>query len=76
VRPFGVAFVHQHLGLIPPVTVLENLMLTRLAGRGGIARPWAINWGRERSAARRLFKRYGLVSRITEARYVALCLKS
>ncbi|MEA2730417.1 MAG: ribose transport system ATP-binding protein [Acetobacteraceae bacterium] len=60
VRPFGVAFVHQHLGLIPPVTVLENLLLTRLSGRGGIARPWAINWARERSAARRLFERYGL----------------
>jgi ribose transport system ATP-binding protein len=59
-RPFGVAFVHQHLGLIPPVTVLENLLLTRLSGRGGIARPWAISWGRERSAARLLFKRYGL----------------
>jgi ribose transport system ATP-binding protein len=60
VRPFGVAFVHQHLGLIPPVTVLENLLLTRLSGRGGIARRWAINWTRERSAARRLFERYGL----------------
>jgi ribose transport system ATP-binding protein len=60
VRPFGVAFVHQHLGLIPPVTVLENLLLTRLSGRGGISRPWAINWPQERSAARRLFERYGL----------------
>jgi ribose transport system ATP-binding protein len=60
VRPFGVAFVHQHLGLIPPVTVLENLLLTRLSGRGGIARPWAISWAQERSAARSLFERYGL----------------
>jgi ribose transport system ATP-binding protein len=60
VRPFGVAFVHQHLGLIPPVTVLENLLLTRLSGRGGIARPWAIDWARERTAARGLFERYGL----------------
>ncbi len=60
VRPFGVAFVHQHLGLIPPVTVLENLLLTRLSGRGGIARPWAIDWAKERSAARRLFERYDL----------------
>jgi ribose transport system ATP-binding protein len=60
VRPFGVAFVHQHLGLIPQVTVLENLLLTRLSGRGGIARPWAINWAQERTAARRLFEQYGL----------------
>jgi ribose transport system ATP-binding protein len=60
VRPFGVAFVHQHLGLIPPVTVLENLLLTRLSGWGGIARPWAIDWARERTAARSLFERYGL----------------
>lgn len=60
VRAFGVAFVHQHLGLIPPVTVLENLLLTRLSGRGGVARPWAINWAEERSAARRLFERYQL----------------
>ena len=60
VRSFGVAFVHQHLGLIPPVTVLENLLLTRLAGRGGMTQPWAINWAQERAAARRLFERYGL----------------
>ncbi len=60
VRPFGVSFVHQHLGLIPPVTVLENLLLTRLSGRGGIARRWAIDWAKERTAARRLFERYGL----------------
>ena len=59
-RPFGVAFVHQHLGLIPPVTVLENLLLTRLSGRGGIARRWAINWAQQRLAARRLFERYDL----------------
>jgi ribose transport system ATP-binding protein len=60
VRPFGVAFVHQHLGLIPPVTVLENLLLTRLSGHGGLAHPWAINWAQERAAARRLFERYGI----------------
>ncbi|WP_428483416.1 sugar ABC transporter ATP-binding protein [Rhodopila sp.] len=60
VRAFGVAFVHQHLGLIPPVTVLENLLLTRLSGRGGLRRRWAINWPRERAAARRLFERYEL----------------
>ena len=60
VRAFGVAFVHQHLGLIPPVTVLENMLLTRLSGRGGVSRPWAINWTQERSAARRLFERYDL----------------
>ena len=58
-RAFGVAFVHQHLGLIPPVTVLENLLLTRLSGRG-MARRWAIDWARERAAALRLFERYGL----------------
>lgn len=59
VRSFGVTFVHQHLGLIPSVTVLENLLLTRLSG-GGVNRPWAMNWAAERAAARRLFDRYEL----------------
>jgi ribose transport system ATP-binding protein len=45
------SFVHQHLGLIPSLTVLENLFLARLAEREA----WAINWGAEPRAARALF---------------------
>ena len=53
-RAHGVAFVHQHLGLMPSLTVLENLMLSELAagGRG------YIDWRAEARRARDLFARY------------------
>ena len=38
------SFVHQHLGLIPSLTVLENLLVGRLAERD----EWAINWAAQR----------------------------
>ncbi len=53
----GIAFVHQTLGLVPTLTVLENLRL---------GQPWATNavgkiaWRRERAAARAALEAFGL----------------
>ncbi len=55
-RKYRISFVHQHLGLIPSLTVLENLLLGRLAERDA----WAINWIAERRAAQRLFLSYAI----------------
>ncbi len=55
-RKYRMSFVHQHLGLIPSVSVLENLLLGRLAERDA----WAVNWVAERRAARRLFTSYDI----------------
>ena len=55
-RHYRMSFVHQHLGLIPALTVVENLLIGRLAG----AQAWAINWPAERRRARKRFERYGI----------------
>jgi ribose transport system ATP-binding protein len=55
-RKHRMSFVHQHLGLILSLTVLENLLLGRLAEREA----WAINWSAERRAARALFASYDI----------------
>ena len=39
-RQHRISFVHQHLGLIPALTVLENMLIGRLAQ----SRSLAINW--------------------------------
>lgn len=52
----GIAFVHQHLGLIPSLSVLENLRLSTFATQSR----WLINWSSERRRARELFERFGL----------------
>jgi ribose transport system ATP-binding protein len=54
-RRLGLAFVHQDLGLIPSLSVLENLRLTDLAVRRG-----HISWGAERRRASEAFARYGV----------------
>jgi ribose transport system ATP-binding protein len=53
-RQFGLAFVHQHLGLVPSLSVLENLRIGEFAGK----RKWTINWRQERARARRTFKKF------------------
>lgn len=53
-RDLGISFVHQHLGIIPSLTVLENLLLGDLATENR----WKIDWGREAQDARELFDRY------------------
>jgi len=55
-RHYRMSFVHQHLGLIPSLTVLENLLLGRLAERHS----WAISWASERRSAVRRFEQYGI----------------
>jgi ribose transport system ATP-binding protein len=55
-RHYRMSFVHQHLGLIPALTVVENLLIGRLAGRHA----WAINWTAERRRARARFESYGI----------------
>ncbi|HZZ60982.1 MAG TPA: sugar ABC transporter ATP-binding protein [Roseiarcus sp.] len=55
-RQHGVSFVHQHLGLLPSLTVLENLLLLDLA----IENRWFMDWRAEARRARELFDRYGL----------------
>jgi len=59
-RSAAVAFVHQDLGLVPTMTVLENLRLgRRLATRFG-----RIDWRREREPARKSLARFGLEATI------------
>ncbi len=55
-RRHRISFVHQNLGLMPPLTVLENLLIGQLASQ---PRLW-ISWEEERRRARRLFERYRL----------------
>jgi ribose transport system ATP-binding protein len=54
-RSLGLRFVHQELGLIPSLTVLENLRLEELA----TARRGRIHWKDERRWARETFARFG-----------------
>lgn len=55
-RRLGLSFVHQNLGLVPSLTVLENLRVGALTAPG---RPF-ISWARERRAAAATFARFGL----------------
>lgn len=52
----GMSFVHQDLGVLPDLTVLENLMLGQIAGDH---RPY-IPWRKERKKAAELFGTFGL----------------
>ncbi len=56
-REIGVRFVHQDLGLIPSLSVVENLLLDDLPGRRVAAR---ISWPKERARATEAFARYGV----------------
>lgn len=53
----GISFVHQDLGLIPSLSVVENLRISDVAST---RRQWHISWARERKKAAELFSRYGL----------------
>jgi ribose transport system ATP-binding protein len=55
-RRLAIAFVHQHLGLIPSLSVLENLLIGELAKNPR----WRINWSAEAERARQLLQRYDL----------------
>jgi len=76
-RRLGMSFVHQNLGLVPSLTVLENLRLVQLtSGKTGF-----INWSAEDKAARAALRRFGLdldpherVSRITPVQRALLAI--
>jgi len=55
-RAHGMSFVHQHLGLLPSLTVLENLLLSEFAAETR----WFIDWRAEVKRARDLFERYAI----------------
>lgn len=55
-RALGMSFVHQDLGLIPSLTVIENLRIAELAKP---KRP-VISWSKERQRARETFAKYGV----------------
>src|SRR6185437_15897347 len=55
-RRYGISFVHQNLGLVSPLSVVENLFIGELASHAR----WMISWSAERARAAKLFKRYGL----------------
>ncbi len=53
---YGISFVHQDLGLIPQLSVLDNWTINKVAFENDMR----INWSRERSEAAAVFKKYGL----------------
>lgn len=55
-RDMGLSFVHQNLGLIPTLSVTENLYLGDLATRAD----WALNWAALHDRAAKTFARFGL----------------
>jgi ribose transport system ATP-binding protein len=52
----GLSFVHQDLGLVPEMTVLENLRIRSFETGLG----WRIRWRRERRHVREALDRFGL----------------
>ena len=56
-RELGMSFVHQDLGLVESLSVLENLLVAELASSRS---RWRIAWRAERRRARETFARYGL----------------
>jgi ribose transport system ATP-binding protein len=56
-RELGMSFVHQDLGLVDALSVLENLRVGEFAASRD---RWRISWRRERRRARETFARYGV----------------
>lgn len=57
-RQLGMSFVHQDLGLVESLSVLENLRVAEIAASRS---RFGISWRRERARARATFKGYGVV---------------
>jgi len=55
-RSLGFDFVHQDLGLIPSLSVLENL---RVAAIASPSNPWYLSWAHEKAEASAALARYG-----------------
>ncbi|KPF42174.1 sugar ABC transporter ATP-binding protein [Rhizobium sp. AAP43] len=56
IKKRGVAFVHQHLGLIPSLSVVENMRVTALGRRN----PWLVSWKKEAEHVAKLFAEFDL----------------
>ncbi len=56
IKKRGVAFVHQHLSLVPSLTVVENMRVTAL----GQKTPWRVSWKTEAARVGALFAEFGL----------------
>jgi ribose transport system ATP-binding protein len=56
-RELGMSFVHQDLGLVGSLSVLENLRVAEIASSRSRL---GISWRRERRRARETFERYGV----------------
>jgi len=56
-RELGMSFVHQDLGLIESLSVLENLRVAEIASSRS---RFGISWRAERAAASATFERYGV----------------
>ena len=54
-RELGLEFVHQDLGLIESLSVVENFRIGHLTSRR-----WRISWDAERRETRKVFDRYGI----------------
>jgi ribose transport system ATP-binding protein len=70
----GVTFLHQDLGLVPTMSVLENLRIGTLRSSGG-----RIAWRKERAVAAEVLRKYGLdvdprtpVSRLSQTQQTIL----
>ncbi|MFL5927403.1 MAG: sugar ABC transporter ATP-binding protein [Gaiellaceae bacterium] len=57
-RQLGMSFVHQDLGLVESLSVLENLRVAEIASSRS---RFGISWRSERARARETFERYGVV---------------
>lgn len=55
-RDYGMAFVHQHLGLVPSLSVLENMRVASITD----ASKGRIDWRAERVAAQAALDRFGI----------------
>jgi len=64
----GLSFVHQDLGLVPEMTVLENLRIRSFETGFG----WRIQWRRERRYVREALDRFGLGHVSTRAEIASL----
>ena len=56
-RELGMSFVHQDLGLVESLSVLENLRVAEIASSRS---RFGISWRSERARARETFERYGV----------------
>ena len=52
----GLSFVHQDLGLLPSLTVVENFRAWTISTKS----EWLIRWSRERERTEKAFARFGL----------------